>query len=113
MKESIKDEEIILGVGHDFLNFAEDIISKVKQMRKEINSITGREFLRVHILDHDCDSEGNIVWLKSNEVIIRFKGLEKVRFKYDDKISNTTIADVVEKLKNAIIDDITQLSETY
>jgi hypothetical protein len=82
-------------------------------MRKEINSITGKEFLRVHILDHDCDSEGNIVWLKPNEVIIRFKGIEKARFEYEDINLNATVTDIIEKLKKSIIDDIAQLSKTY
>lgn len=113
MQEQMKEEEIVLGVGHGYLNFAEAIISGVKQMRKEINTITGRDFPRVHILDHDSESEGKIVWLKPNEFIIRFKGLEKFRCEYDEIQSNTIVTEIIEILKNAIMDDIEQLSETY
>ena len=68
--------------------------------------------INIYLIDHDCDSERNIVWLKPNEVIIRFKGIEKLRLEYEDIISDITVADIIEKLKNAILDDIMQLSKT-
>lgn len=113
MQEQIKDDEIILGVGHGYLNYAEDIISAVKHMRSDINSSIGRDFPRVHILDHDLDSEGKTVWLKQTEYIIRIKGVEKARNQYDEIQSNAIVIDIVTKLKNLILDNISLLSERY
>lgn len=113
MQESIKNDEIILGIGHGHLNYAESIISGVKQMRCDINLATGRDFPRIHILDHDLDSEGNIVWLQQNEIIIRFKGKEKLRYQYDNIQSDVIAGNIVEKLKKIILDNIYELSEVY
>lgn len=113
MHESTKNDEIILGIGHGYLNYAESIMSGVKQMRSDINLATGRDFPRIHILDHDLDSEGNIVWLQQNEIIIRFKGKEKLRYQYDNIQSDVIAGNIVEKLKKIILDSISELSEVY
>ncbi len=87
-------DAILVGFGHGYLNIAERIVSEAKQLRREINSTHGLDFPRIHIIDHDYDSERNNVQLEENEFVIKVYGAEKVRCQCDEMQSNKIIKEL-------------------
>ncbi len=107
MQGKVNHDAILLGFGHGYLSISERIVFEAKKMRKEINSINGMDFPRIHIVDHDYDSEKNIVHLKENEFVIKVYGIEKVRCQCDDIQSNN----IIRELKKVILENITQFNQ--
>jgi hypothetical protein len=59
------------------------------------------------------DSEGNIVPLEHNEIVIRIKGEEKVRCKIKKADVESMVTNMVTQLKNVILNNNIQIRDTY
>lgn len=104
-----KYHEVLLGFGHDFLQYAEQIAIDVKNLRLNHFPQFGIHISKIHIVDHDIeDSDGKFDLLKKNEYVIYIHGEEKVRKSCEpEKYDN-----IIDALKLSIEENYQKLIST-
>ena len=94
--------EILLGVGHDFIPCAEQIISQIKDLRLCYFPDIGIHVPVIHVVDHDIEDEnGSFALLKKNEYVIYFYGAEKIRASCEPE----NYHEIVDMLKSKLHED--------